>query len=180
MLVVVLADGETYTEIEGCKILQVPDDVVDPDSYVRENADRGTPVCATAWVRDLHEALSRYRVADAEAQASILEAEQAVQASREAMERRTRTVALVARAAPDGAGLAFVRATPWETLVYDAEHWHLRAGCRTHLALREAPELARILGHPVVLALSAGPLEVLPGDSPADLEARYQILQERH
>jgi hypothetical protein len=33
-LVVILNDGETYTNIEGCGILSIPDDVLDDD--VRE------------------------------------------------------------------------------------------------------------------------------------------------
>ncbi len=46
ILVVVLNDGETYTNIEGCTILSIPHDVPDNevDQYVKDNAHTGLPV----------------------------------------------------------------------------------------------------------------------------------------
>lgn len=41
MIVVVLNDGETYSDISGCVILEVPDDVEDVDTYVKENSHNG-------------------------------------------------------------------------------------------------------------------------------------------
>ena len=39
-LVVVLNDGETYSNIEGCGILSIPDDITgdDVDDYVKEHS----------------------------------------------------------------------------------------------------------------------------------------------
>lgn len=44
--VVVLNDGETFTAIEGCVILDVPDTVHDEevDDWVKENAHKGFPI----------------------------------------------------------------------------------------------------------------------------------------
>jgi len=41
MWVMVLNDGETYTAVEGCKVLFVPDSEQDDsiDQYVKENAE---------------------------------------------------------------------------------------------------------------------------------------------
>lgn len=47
MRVVVLNDGETYSSIEGCVILDVPDSVPDEDmdEYVKEHYDvESTPI----------------------------------------------------------------------------------------------------------------------------------------
>lgn len=41
MIVVVLNDGETYSDVSGCVILEVPDDVEDVDTYVKENSQNG-------------------------------------------------------------------------------------------------------------------------------------------
>ena len=41
MTVVVLNDGETYSDVSGCVILEVPDDVEDVDTYVKENSQNG-------------------------------------------------------------------------------------------------------------------------------------------
>lgn len=50
MFVVVLNDGETYTDLEGCVILQVPDEVWnaddDLDDWVAENSHTGLPITA--------------------------------------------------------------------------------------------------------------------------------------
>ena len=43
MIVVVLNDGETYTNVEGCRILFVPDSA-DPDTYVKTMASTGVEV----------------------------------------------------------------------------------------------------------------------------------------
>lgn len=182
MTVVVLADGETYTEIAGCRVLDIPDEIADPDAYVQENWDRGVPISGTPWVRGLQAALTQYRAVEAEVNALLKAEEQAVQRSREALERRHSAIQRVIAAMPDGCGQAFALTVPWEALAYEGEGgagWYALAGVRIHLVLCEASELARILGRPVVLALNAGPLEVLPGDSIEDLEARYQGLQ-RH
>lgn len=44
--VVILNDGETYTSIQGCVVLEVPDTVSDDDldDYVADNFWRGTPI----------------------------------------------------------------------------------------------------------------------------------------
>jgi hypothetical protein len=41
MLVVILNDGETYTDLEGSRVLRVPDDTFDDDvdSYVKNHYD---------------------------------------------------------------------------------------------------------------------------------------------
>lgn len=46
MKVVVLNDGETYTDISGCVVLEVPDDIdeVDVDQYVKAHAADGVPI----------------------------------------------------------------------------------------------------------------------------------------
>jgi len=46
MLVVVLNDGETYTDLDGCEVLEVPDDTLDEnvDWYVQDNYGTGTPI----------------------------------------------------------------------------------------------------------------------------------------
>jgi len=46
MYVVVLNDGETFTGVEGCKILSIPNDIEgdDVDVYVKENYLTGTDV----------------------------------------------------------------------------------------------------------------------------------------
>ena len=46
MRVVVLNDGETYTDMQGCMILYVPDDIVDDDidQYIKEYAHTGVRV----------------------------------------------------------------------------------------------------------------------------------------
>lgn len=53
MRVVVLNDGETYTDIDGCTILWVPDYVAEEnmDTYVKEFGAAGTPVseALAAW-----------------------------------------------------------------------------------------------------------------------------------
>lgn len=43
ILAVVLNDGETYTNIEGCVVLKIPSDVPDEeaDMFVRDNASEG-------------------------------------------------------------------------------------------------------------------------------------------
>jgi hypothetical protein len=41
MIVVVLNDGETYSDARGCVVLEVPDDVEDVDTYVKENYRNG-------------------------------------------------------------------------------------------------------------------------------------------
>jgi hypothetical protein len=46
-LVVVLNDGETYTSIDGCVVLEVPDDLLespDLDTYVSEHYNKGKQV----------------------------------------------------------------------------------------------------------------------------------------
>lgn len=46
--VVVLNDGETYTALEGCVILEIPESVDaesdDLDYYVKDNYKNGTPI----------------------------------------------------------------------------------------------------------------------------------------
>jgi len=44
MQVVILNDGETYTNIRGCVILDIPSDVEDIDQYVKDHYGEGTPV----------------------------------------------------------------------------------------------------------------------------------------
>jgi hypothetical protein len=46
MLVVVLNDGETYTDLDGCEVLYVPDSTPDEDvdEYVKDNFGTGTPI----------------------------------------------------------------------------------------------------------------------------------------
>ena len=46
MRVVVLNDGETYTDMQGCMILFVPDDIVDDnvDRYVKSYSHTGVRV----------------------------------------------------------------------------------------------------------------------------------------
>lgn len=46
MRVVVLNDGETYTSIEGCVVLDVPDDIDDEDldDFVSDNYSSGRPI----------------------------------------------------------------------------------------------------------------------------------------
>lgn len=46
MKVVILSDGETYSDIDGCKVLEVPDWVMseDLDTYVKDHADEGRDV----------------------------------------------------------------------------------------------------------------------------------------
>lgn len=51
MFVVVLNDGQTYTDLEGCVVLDVPDDIWNADDdddclddWVAENSHRGFPV----------------------------------------------------------------------------------------------------------------------------------------
>lgn len=48
MFVVVLNDGETYTALEGCVILALPDALGDEevDEWVADNYINGTPVAA--------------------------------------------------------------------------------------------------------------------------------------
>lgn len=45
-LVVILNDGETFSDIEGCVVLDVPDDLVgdEVDAYVAENYDQGAQI----------------------------------------------------------------------------------------------------------------------------------------
>jgi|TARA_Y100000310_G_scaffold51147_1_gene47180 hypothetical protein len=45
-VVAVLNDGETYTDISGCVILEVPQGIVDDDIdvFVKDNFDSGTPI----------------------------------------------------------------------------------------------------------------------------------------
>lgn len=57
MFVVVLNDGETYTDLEGCVILQVPDDIWNADDdddclddWVADNAHTGLPITAPTEV----------------------------------------------------------------------------------------------------------------------------------
>lgn len=44
--VVVLNDGETYTSLEGCVVLNIPDDIDegDVDVYVKEHSIQGQPI----------------------------------------------------------------------------------------------------------------------------------------
>lgn len=51
MRIMLLNDGETYTDVEGCKICEVPDDIQSDDvkSYVREN-----PECVKAYFQSHH------------------------------------------------------------------------------------------------------------------------------
>ena len=55
--VVVLNDGETYTDIKDCRIMWVPDSVPeeDVDRYVKEHFDSSTYVTEVfgAWVRSI-------------------------------------------------------------------------------------------------------------------------------
>jgi hypothetical protein len=44
MLVVVLSDGETYTELKGCRILYVPPGIFDVDSFVENNYENGIAI----------------------------------------------------------------------------------------------------------------------------------------
>jgi hypothetical protein len=46
MLVVILNDGETYTDLDGSRVLRVPDDVEDDDvdSYVKKHYDDGLDI----------------------------------------------------------------------------------------------------------------------------------------
>ena len=57
MRVVVLNDGETYTDIEGCKIVWVPNAVEgdDIDQCVKDHAASGTYVTEVfgAWERSI-------------------------------------------------------------------------------------------------------------------------------
>jgi hypothetical protein len=45
-LVVILNDGETYTNIEGCGILSIPDDILDDDvdDYVKDHHQQGISI----------------------------------------------------------------------------------------------------------------------------------------
>lgn len=57
MRVVVLNDGETFTDIRGCMIVWVPDNTPeeDVDEYVKEHAANGTHVTEVfgAWERSI-------------------------------------------------------------------------------------------------------------------------------
>ena len=46
MLAVVLNDGTTYTDIDGCKVVQVPDWVFDDDieAFIRDHGDEGLAI----------------------------------------------------------------------------------------------------------------------------------------
>jgi len=46
MLVVVLNDGETYTDLDGCVVLEVPDSFEgdEVDEYVKACYDEGSPI----------------------------------------------------------------------------------------------------------------------------------------
>lgn len=52
MLVVVLNDGETYTDIGGCVVLEVPDEIKDVDLYVKKNLHEGIDVLDILQVYD--------------------------------------------------------------------------------------------------------------------------------
>lgn len=41
MLVMVLNDGETFTNLDGCRILRIPNEVEDRDSWVKDNYRNG-------------------------------------------------------------------------------------------------------------------------------------------
>ena len=45
-LVVILNDGETYTNIEGCGILSISDDILDDDvdDYVKDHHQQGISI----------------------------------------------------------------------------------------------------------------------------------------
>ena len=45
-LIVILNDGETYTNIEGCGILSIPNDILDDDvdDYVKEHHQQGISI----------------------------------------------------------------------------------------------------------------------------------------
>jgi hypothetical protein len=56
MLVVILNDGETYTDLSGSRVLRVPDDTQDDDvdSYVKKHYDDGLELAVlVATVRNL-------------------------------------------------------------------------------------------------------------------------------
>jgi hypothetical protein len=57
MRVVVLNDGETYTDIRGCTVLYVPENVSgdNVDAYVKNFSDTGTQVSEllAAWERSV-------------------------------------------------------------------------------------------------------------------------------
>ena len=46
MKVVILNDGETFTDIEGCVILEIPHTLLEADvnTWVKENYDKGIPL----------------------------------------------------------------------------------------------------------------------------------------
>lgn len=54
MFVVVLNDGETYTDLDGCEVLAVPDSIEDNevDEYVKERFGTGIPIgeMADPWL----------------------------------------------------------------------------------------------------------------------------------
>lgn len=44
MQVVILNDGETYSALDGCVILEIPDDAEDIDQYVKDHYEEGTKI----------------------------------------------------------------------------------------------------------------------------------------
>ena len=48
IVIVLLNDGETFTNVRGCRIMTLPDNLPDDDSavedWIRENHDSGEPI----------------------------------------------------------------------------------------------------------------------------------------